>query len=104
MENVSYDLGKALHEAGVVFSILTDHPENPISYLSICVGMYIRHGLERTEALKAVTLNAAKILKLEKRLGSIEIGKDADLVVWSDEPFTINAQSELVCLDGRRYK
>lgn len=104
MENVSYDLGKALHEEGVVFSILTDHPVNPISYLSICVGMYIRHGLERTEALKAVTLNAAKILKLEKRLGSIEIGKDADLVVWSDEPFTINAQSELVCLDGRRYK
>jgi len=104
MENVSYDLGKALHEEGVVFSILTDHPVNPISYLSICVGMYIRHGLERTEALKAVTLNAAKILKLEKRLGSIEIGKDADLVVWSDEPFTMNAQSELVCLDGRRYK
>jgi len=104
MENVSYDLGKTLHEEGVVFSILTDHPVNPISYLSICVGMYIRHGLERTEALKAVTLNAAKILKLEKRLGSIEIGKDADLVVWSDEPFTMNAQSELVCLDGRRYK
>ncbi len=104
MENVSYDLGKTLHEEGVVFSILTDHPVNPISYLSICVGMYIRHGLERTEALKAVTLNAAKILKLEKRLGSIEIGKDADLVVWSDEPFTMNAKSELVCLDGRRYK
>ena len=104
MENVSYDLGKALHEQGVAFSILTDHPVNPIGYLSICVGMYIRYGLERTEALKAVTLNAAKILKLEHRLGSIEIGKDADLVVWSDEPFTINAKSELVCLDGRRYK
>ena len=104
MENVSYDLGKALEKEGVPFSILTDHPVNPIGYLSICVGMYIRYGLDPTVALKAVTLNAAKILKLEDRLGSIAVGKDADLVLWTDEPFTMCAKSELVCLDGKRYK
>ena len=104
MENVSYDLGKALEKEGVPFSILTDHPVNPIGYLSICVGMYIRYGLNPTVALKAVTLNAAKTLKLEDRLGSIAVGKDADLVLWTDEPFTMCAKSELVCIDGKRYK
>lgn len=104
MEHVSYDLGKALEEQGVAFSILTDHPVNPIGYLPICVGMYIRYGLDFNVALKAVTLNAAKILRLDDRLGSIEVGKDADMVLWTDEPFTMFSQSELVCLDGKRYK
>ena len=103
MENVSYEVGHILAENKIPFAILTDHPVNPIGYLPICVGMYIREGLTESKALEAVTLNAAQFLNCEHRIGSLEIGKDADFVVWSDEPFTLKGKAEMVFIDGKRY-
>lgn len=92
----------ALNNAGVETSITTDHPALPIGYLSLCAALAAREGLEEDEALKAVTYTAAKHLELEERIGSIEPGRDADLVVWSDDPFYFKSQVEIVFIGGRK--
>ncbi|MGB3779752.1 MAG: amidohydrolase family protein, partial [Tunicatimonas sp.] len=60
-------------------------------------------GMAEEEAWKMVTLNPAKLLHLDDRMGSIRVGKDADLVLWSDNPLSIYAQAEKTMVDGRLY-
>lgn len=103
MENVSYHVGEQLAQKNIPFAIITDHPVNPIQYLPICAGLYIKAGLSPEKALEAVTINAAKILRQDQRIGSLSPGKDADIVVWSGEPFTLMAEPSMVFIDGKRY-
>lgn len=104
MENVSYELASHLIRSEIPTAILTDHPVNPLWYLSICVGLYIRAGLSVEAALRAVTLTAAEFLNCSNRLGSLSSGKDADMVVWSGDLFTLNSKAEMVFVNGVRYK
>ena len=60
-------------------------------------------GLSEEEAWKTVTLNPAKLLHLDNRMGSIKAGKDADLVLWSDNPLSVYAQVEKTYIDGALY-
>lgn len=84
-------------------AICTDHPETPIQYLPLCAAMAVRGGMSEEEALAAITLNAAKILGVEERVGSITPGKDADLVICPTHPFDWRSCGpEQVYLDGKR--
>jgi imidazolonepropionase-like amidohydrolase len=76
----------ALAEHGVPFSITTDHPVVPIEYLITAAATAVSEGLEEQLAWEALTINAAKHMKVEDRLGSLEVGKDADVVIWSGDP------------------
>lgn len=75
-----------LSQNGLV-AICTDHPETPIQYLPLCAAMAVRGGMTEQAALAAITLNPAKILGIEDRVGSIAPGKDADLVITAEHPF-----------------
>lgn len=92
----------ALNKAGVKTSITTDHPVIPVQYLTINAAMAVRAGLDEDEALKAITITAAEHLGMEDRLGSIEPGKDADLVIWSGDPFHYKSRVEMTIIDGKR--
>lgn len=89
-----------LNSAGVEISICTDHSEVPIQYLPISVGIAIKNGLDFYEGLKAVTKTPAKQLGLFNRIGSIEVGKDADLVMFNTNPFEVMSSPELVVING----
>lgn len=78
-----------LHEAGVKFALTTNHPESPLFTLTMQAGLAVRGGLCPQEALKAITLYPAEILGLAARVGSIEVGKDADLSVWDEHPLKV---------------
>lgn len=91
-----------LNKAGVTFAICTDHPETPIQYLPLSAGICIRGGLDKYEALKAITVNPAKIAGIEDRVGSIEAGKDADLVLMDGEFYDVLSKPILVLSDGVR--
>ena len=90
----------ALRDAGVSFSITTDHPVIGIEHLMTSAILAVKHGLDESTALQAITLNAAKHLGIEDRVGSIEAGKDADLVIWSGDPFDLRENVELTMING----
>lgn len=91
---------RVLHEAGVRVALMTDHPVVPTQFLPLCAGLAVREGLPEEEALRAITLTAAEILGLDHRLGSLDAGKDADVVVWSGHPLEVRSQPDLVLCDG----
>lgn len=91
----------ALKEAGVSFCLITDHPVIPIENLPVAAALAVRAGLDEQTALKALTIEAARHLDLEDRLGSIEPGKDADLVVWSGDPLDARSRPLQVYVDGQ---
>lgn len=101
LKNKTFKSPAALSKAGVKFAIMTDHPVIPIQHLPICAGLAAAEGLPEYEALKAITINPAKILGIENRVGSIEAGKDADIVIFSGHPFDTMSNTTHVIIDGK---
>ncbi|MET3696781.1 imidazolonepropionase-like amidohydrolase [Bacillus oleivorans] len=90
----------ALAEAGVPFSITTDHPVVGIEHLMTSVILAVKNGVSEELALQAVTLNAARHLGVDDRVGSIEAGKDADFAVWNGDPFDLRNKVEMTIING----
>lgn len=92
-----------LHEQGVVVAINSDDAEMGRRLNQEAAKTMKYGGVSEEDALKMVTLNPAKLLHLDDRMGSIEVGKDADLVLWSDHPLSIYAKAEKTFVDGICY-
>ncbi len=101
LRDKTFETPAVLAAAGVKVAITTDHPVVPIHQLMTAAILAIKHGLSTDLALKAITLHAAEILGVAGRIGSLEAGKDADLVVWSGHPFDLMSRVELTMIDGR---
>ncbi len=91
-----------LRKAGVETAICTDHPENPIQYLPFEAALAAKAGLDREDALQSITLRAAKIAGIADRVGSLTVGKDADLVVCDGSPLELNCGIQAVYINGQR--
>ena len=91
-----------LHKAGVKLCITTDASVTGIEYLPLCAGMAASKGLPMEEAWKAITINAAEIMNIADRVGSLEPGKDADIVIWNADPLTtIGGSAYITIVDGK---
>ncbi|HEY9292678.1 MAG TPA: amidohydrolase [Microlunatus sp.] len=90
-----------LAAAGVKIAITTDHPVVPINFLVYQAILSVKDGLDRDTALRALTINPAEMLGLDDRVGSLEVGKDGDVVIWSGDPLDIMSRAERVIIDGR---
>ena len=101
LENRSISNPARLARAGVVIAITTDAPVVPINFLVHQASLAVKEGLDRAVALQSITINPARILGLDERVGSIEVGKDADLVVWSGDPLDVMSRAEKVYVEGR---
>jgi imidazolonepropionase-like amidohydrolase len=86
--------------AGVTIAITTDHPVVPIHFLVHSATFAVREGLAAAQALRAITINPARIMGVDGRLGSIEPGKDADLVIWSGDPLDVMSRAERAYIAG----
>lgn len=102
LKQMSFAGPKVLTEAGVLCSVCTDHPETPLRYLPICAAMAEKSGLSHADAIRAVTINPAKIVGLSDRLGSLEPGKDADISVFSGDPLDMKSEVQAVFCLGRK--
>lgn len=80
--------------------IITDAPVIPLQYLPICVGLAISKGMPFNRALESVTINPAKVMGVDNRVGSLEKGKDADIVIWENKPFVSIQDPKLVMING----
>ena len=90
-----------LAAAGVEISIITDHPVVPIDFLVYQAALAVKEGLDPVTALRAITINPARVLGVEDRLGSLAPGKDADVVVWSGDPLDVMSRAEIAYQSGR---
>ena len=93
--NKSFTTPAKLHAAGVPISIITDAPVIPLQYLPMCAGLAAKSGLPMEEAWKAITINPANQTGIGDRVGSLEPGKDGDVVIWTADP--------LQCIGGEAY-
>lgn len=101
--NSTPEIAKIFEEHDIPFAIMTDHPFVPVQYLRYCATEAMRYGLDEETALKSITINAAKLVELDHRIGSLEQGKDADFVVWSHPIFTTEARVLQTYVNGKKY-
>ena len=100
MRELGYDTPKIMYDAGVKFAIQTDATGSTIRFLPICAALSVKHGLPYEYALKAITIIPAEILGVADRVGSLEVGKDADLRLLSGEPLDYMTKCQTVIIDG----
>jgi len=94
-----FDTAVILNKAGVKVALQTDSL-TPMNYFPLLPMNVIKLGMSRDDALKCVTINPAEILGVDKRIGSLEKGKDADIVIWSGHPFEFYSKVERVFVNG----
>lgn len=100
LANKSFEGVAAVGNSGLLFAITTDSPVIPLHHLPICAGLAVKAGLERWKALQAITINPAKILEIDKKVGSVEVGKDADIVIWDGDPLALSSNVLKTIVDG----
>ncbi len=89
-----------LQKAGVTVALTTDHPVSRIQYLPLCAALAAKEGMGEFGALRAITIDAAKICRVDHRLGSLKVGKDADLVLWDGNPLEVASNVVATVING----
>ena len=102
LKNKEFTTPGVLHRAGVPVSIITDAPVIPLEYLPMCAGFAVSSGLPYEEAWRAITVNPANQTGIGDRVGSLEVGKDGDVVIWQADPLTvIGTEAYITVVDGK---
>lgn len=104
LQNKSWTTPAVLSKAGCHVSIITDAPVTPLQYLPLCAGLAVKAGMDPYEALKAITINPAHHIGIEDRVGSLEVGKDADVIIYDGNPFTVESECVHVVINGEQVK
>lgn len=100
-QNIDFKTAGLLHKAGVKVAITTDHPVTPLYHLPRCAGIAAREGLGIEEGLRAITINAAEICGVANRVGSLEVGKDADMAIFTGNPMEIFTKPLYTLINGK---
>ena len=100
LQNKSWTTPGILAAKGCQVSIITDSPVIPQEYLPLCAGLAVKAGMDPFEALKAITINPARQIGISDRVGSIEIGKDADIVITDGDPMVSSTAIKKVFING----
>ena len=100
LQNKTWDTPGILAKAGCHVSIITDAPVTPLHYLPLCAGLAIKAGMDEYDALRAVTINPAEHIGVADRVGSLEEGKDADVVIVDGCPFDVTGVIKHVLING----
>ena len=102
LRNLTVENPGLLDKAGILTAICTDHPVIPIQYLPLTAGIAIGAGMDREQALKAITIHAARAVGIEDRVGSLAPGKDADVVVFDGDPCSPYTRPQMVLINGKQ--
>lgn len=104
LKNLTFDTYKNLSDRGISVAIITDHPEITIGNLPLCAVMAVKHGMDEQKALEGITIAAAKNCFIDDRVGSLDIGKDADIAVFTELPTRFDAECVMTFIDGEQVK
>lgn len=101
LRNMSIKTPGILSKSGIKTAIMTDHPCVPIQYLPLCAALAVREGMDENEALKAITINAAELTEIDKRVGTLEKGKDADVIIMDGHPLELKTRVVTTIINGQ---
>lgn len=101
LRNQTFRAPAILHAAGIEFALMTDHPVIPVQYLPVCAALAVREGLDEETALASITLNAARAVGLSDRIGSLDVGKDANIAVFDGHPLEFRTHCSMTLIEGR---
>lgn len=101
VQNMAFKTVGILNRAGVTTAITTDHPVSLIQSLPLCAGLAVKAGLPLEEGYRAITLYPARICQVEDRLGSLEVGKDADIAIFTGNPMEVFTETLYTIIDGK---
>lgn len=104
LQNKSWKTPGVLAAKGCQVSIITDSPVIPQEYLPLCAGLAVKAGMDEFEALKAITINPAALMGVADRVGSLEVGKDADIAVFEGNPMVSDSVCRRVFINGEELK
>lgn len=104
LKNLTPKSPAIMSENGLSVAIITDHPETTVNYLPLCAAVAVREGMDKVQALRAITITAAEICGIADRVGSLETGKDADMVLFDGDPLNIMNKPVAVFEQGRLVK
>ena len=101
LANMTFAVPGIAARHGINTALCTDHQVVPVQYIMLCAALAVKSGMTEQAALEAITIGAARAAGISDRVGSIEKGKDADLVLYDRHPFDIFAKVQLVLINGR---
>ena len=100
VQNMNFKTASILHKAGILFSVTTDHPVALIQYLPLCAGLAVKNGLPMEEGLKSITINPARICRVDDMVGSLKKGKHADIAIFTGNPMEVFTKTLYTIIDG----
>ena len=100
VQNMNFKTASILHKAGILFSVTTDHPVALIQYLPLCAGLAVKNGLPMEEGLKSITINPARICRVDDMVGSLMKGKHADIAIFTGNPMEVFTKTLYTIIDG----
>lgn len=100
LRNLTFETPRILAEAGLTIALMTDAPVIPLKHLLLCAQFAVKNGLDRYEALKAITWNPARIIGIDDRVGALKPGLDADFVIFDNDPLDFNSNVQAVFVNG----
>lgn len=101
VQNMAFKTVGILNRKGIRTAIMTDHPVSMIQFLPICAGLAVKSGLPAQEGLRSITINAAKICGVADRVGSLEVGKDGDVVIFDGSPLEVFTRALCTIIEGK---
>ena len=102
LRNKSFETPKILTDAGIKTAIITDSNVIPIQHLPMCAGMAVKAGLAEEEAWRAITINPAEITGIDDKVGSLKVGKDADIAIFKGNPLLdVDYETVITIIDGK---
>lgn len=101
VKNMAFKTAGLLSQNGILTAITTDHPVSMIQFLPICAGLAVKAGMDKEEGLKAITINAARICNVADRVGSLVVGKDADIAIFDGNPMEVFTRNLCTIIDGK---
>lgn len=104
LRNKTFDTPGVLARAGCQVSIITDAPVIPQEYLALCAALAVKSGMDPFHALQAITINPARHCGIEDRVGSLEASKDADILLFEEDPFLLASKPLKVFVLGKEVK
>ena len=101
VQNMAFKTVGVLNQAGVMTAVTTDHPVSLIQSLPLCAGLAVKSGLSLEEGYKAIPIHPAIICGVDHRVGSLEVGKDADIAIFTGNPMEVFTRTLYTIIDGQ---